>query len=215
MFKQNLYDLVMNLVYAICEVHGPFPQFRHLHTLHLQDRVQPATRAKHLNTDISFFLRDLLTYMVPSCHSYLAITLTYCQDRGFVFSLILDVVRCVRPNTVVCCASSVLQDVPPDAQAGVRDEGGRPCHVPSRVSSRPSVCQYTLSSHDTALQIICSHEHFVALNLPLLRAPSETILTLEPALTQAHFLIALLLFDLRSHAKKYVAMLHDEAIAHL
>ena len=53
-----------------------------------------------------------------------------------------------------------------------------------------------------ARQVVCSHEHFIALNLPVLRAPAETLLAIEPLHIQSHFLIGLLLAELKQQAKK-------------
>ena len=49
-----------------------------------------------------------------------------------------------------------------------------------------------------ALRVICSHEHFVALNLPLkTKSISDRPVSLTPVLGSQHFLISLLLHEVQ------------------
>lgn len=140
-FNGDIHVTVMSLVYAICE-----------------DRVQPAHRAKTLNSDIAFFIRDLLSFM----------------DRGFVFGLIHDVMR-------------MNYQTP----------------KPGFVMKASDLANFRIE----LLRIICSHEHFIALNLP---NGVSSNLGIDENLVSEHYLVGLVLCEVKQQLKKD---LHGKAVS--
>ena len=61
------------------------------------------------------------------------------------------------------------------------------------------------------IKIVCSHEHFIALNLPLHGDAALQATAIVPSLLHTRFLASLVMFELSQHLKRYYDILCTQA----
>lgn len=127
---------------------------------------QDAELAERLNASLAFFLSDLLSLV----------------DRGFVFSLIRGHYKQVGADACQVAANRVCPFW------GPLDSPPLPSQVATRLQSSPKPSTL-LNLRMDFTRILCSHEHYVTLNLPCcpLSPPASPSPSVSSTTSQVHW----------------------------